>query len=551
MKHWTIGKQIAVSFAILLGLLACLGGVSWYQNQTVGHELFTVTKESLPGVKRADAVVYQALKYRLITYRHLFSTNATEMADLDRQAQPQAQKIAEELASCEALAASREEKQLTEQVGPLLMRYREMGDRIRSLNAQGKRAEAVALVYSGGAQAYQDFEKTVVALQQYNDLAAETASAKAAKALALAQRLTLLIIGLALAVGITMAVVVSRRITNLLRNVAHHLTEGSHQVAAAATQVSAASQSLAEGASEQAASLEETSSSLEQMSGMSKSNAEHAAQCKMWMDEARGIVARVEQLLEAVNESMRAINRSSESTSKVVKTIDEIAFQTNILALNAAVEAARAGEAGLGFAVVADEVRSLAQRSAQAAKETSDLIESSIKVADKGSQLAVTTREAFSQNVAIVHKIGTAIEEISAAVQQQSQGMNQINTAVNQMDKVTQSNAANAEESASAAEELNAQAEALNETMAELLALVGAQDHGQPPTQLRAAQNTRQPDRKAPVNPSRPSFPRTKAEARTAADHGPRVPRETESVAVVAPARRESWIPLAGDFKDL
>ena len=548
MKHWTIGKQIAASFAILLGLLACLGGVAWHQNQTVGHQLLTLTKESLPGVKRADAVVYEALKYRLINYRHLFSTNAAEMAELDRQAQPQGQKIAEELAGCEALAASQDEKRLVENVGPFLKGYRGMGDQIRALNAQGRRAEAVALVYGGGAQAYQDFEKAVIALQQSNDKAAETTSSNTAKALALAQRLTLLIIGLALAVGIAMAVVVSRRITNILRGVGHNLTEGSHQVAAAARQVSAASQSLAEGASEQAASLEETSSSLEQLSSMSKSNAEHTAQCKSWIDEARGIVARVEQLLEAMNESMRAIDRSSESTSKVVKTIDEIAFQTNILALNAAVEAARAGEAGLGFAVVADEVRALAQRSAQAAKETSDLIESSITVARKGSQLAMTTQEAFNQNVAIAGKIGSAIEEISAAVQQQSQGMNQINTAMNQMDKVTQSNAANAEESASAAEELNAQAEALNETMAELLALVGAMDHGQPPSQLHAAKSTRQSGREAPGNTFRPTLQSTEAEAPTSASHGPRANRDMESA---APSRRKSRIPLGDDFKDL
>lgn len=130
MKHWTIGKQIAASFAILLGLLACLGGVAWHQNQTVGHQLLTLTKESLPGVKRADAVVYEALKYRLINYRHLFSTNAAEMAELDRQAQPQGQKIAEELAGCEALAASQDEKRLVENVGPFLKGYRGMGDQI-------------------------------------------------------------------------------------------------------------------------------------------------------------------------------------------------------------------------------------------------------------------------------------------------------------------------------------------------------------------------------------------------------------------------------------
>jgi methyl-accepting chemotaxis protein len=196
------------------------------------------------------------------------------------------------------------------------------------------------------------------------------------------------------------------------------------------------------------------------------------------MSEARQVVETANLSMERLTESMTEISQASEETSKIIKTIDEIAFQTNLLALNAAVEAARAGEAGAGFAVVADEVRNLALRAAEAAKNTARLIEGTVKKVKDGSSLVVQSNEAFQQVANASNKAAELVGEISAASSEQAQGIDQINRAVTEMDKVTQQNAASAEESASASEEMNAQAETMKDMVGELVAMVGGTARG-------------------------------------------------------------------------
>jgi methyl-accepting chemotaxis protein len=288
----------------------------------------------------------------------------------------------------------------------------------------------------------------------------------------------------ALAVGIVLCQSLIRSITQI----AHSLSTAADQTATASGQVSAASQSLAEGASEQAASLEETSSSLEEMSSMTKRNAENAQKTKDLAGQARSAADTGASDMEEMSGAMGDIKAASDGIAKIIKTIDEIAFQTNILALNAAVEAARAGEAGMGFAVVADEVRNLAQRSAQAAKETAAKIEDSITKSEKGVHISEKVGQSLKEIVSKVRRVDELVGEIAAASQEQSQGIEQVNTAVSQMDKVTQTTAATAEESASAAEELNAQADALKEAVVELQQIVNganASQTGQPISSAR------------------------------------------------------------------
>jgi methyl-accepting chemotaxis protein len=268
-------------------------------------------------------------------------------------------------------------------------------------------------------------------------------------------------------------IIISRFITKPMGHIIKGMNEGADRVAITSGQVSAASHSLAQGSSEQAASIEETSSSLEEMSSMTRQNAENAMQADNLMKETNQVVKKANADMSNLTSSMEEISVASQETSKIVKTIDEIAFQTNLLALNAAVEAARAGEAGAGFAVVADEVRNLALRSAEAAKNTADLIESTVKKIGGGVELVTTASDAFSEVATSAAKVGSLVGEIAAASSEQAQGIEQVNIAVNEMDKITQQTAASAEESASASEVMNAQAEQMKELVTEMVSIVG------------------------------------------------------------------------------
>ncbi len=274
-------------------------------------------------------------------------------------------------------------------------------------------------------------------------------------------RLVLVLVGLVAVVAMVMSMrmLIRWKLESPLQATASEIRESAGQVLQLSRLVATSSQSLSQGASEQAASLEETSASMEEMASMTRKNAENATQATMLVGGvAQQVTASNNALAEMVT-SMTAIKESSNKVAKIIKTIDEIAFQTNILALNAAVEVARAGEAGMGFAVVADEVRNLAQRSAQAARDTAGLIEESIARSQEGAGKVEDVASAIEKITQSVAQVKSIVEDVRDASQQQTQGIDQVSQAIAQMEKVTQTTAATAEESAAASEELNAQAE--------------------------------------------------------------------------------------------
>jgi methyl-accepting chemotaxis protein/methyl-accepting chemotaxis protein-1 (serine sensor receptor) len=280
------------------------------------------------------------------------------------------------------------------------------------------------------------------------------------------------VLGLALLAG-TVLLMVVRGSTRTLRQTAMELSQASGQVSNAAAQISSSSQSLANGASGQAASIQETSASTEEISAMTRRNADDSRVAADLMNETSQVVQEANRTLEQMEGSMQEINASSEKIAKIIKVIDGIAFQTNILALNAAVEAARAGEAGMGFAVVADEVRNLAQRSAQAAKDTANMIEESIARSSEGKTKVELVSRAIHSITDKATAVKALIDSLHISSGEQARGVDQISSSITQLEQVTQNTAASAEETASAGEELNSQAAALNVIVGNLEALVG------------------------------------------------------------------------------
>ncbi|MBK8229346.1 MAG: hypothetical protein IPK72_01915 [Candidatus Eisenbacteria bacterium] len=285
-------------------------------------------------------------------------------------------------------------------------------------------------------------------------------------------------VGISIVALLGLSLFVARSVPRPFRKIAASLDNAATQSLATATQISAASENLAQGASEQAASLQETAASLEEISSHTKSSAANSQTAKDLANEARSAAERGASFTAEMTEAMDAVRTSSAGVSRIIKIIDEIAFQTNLLALNAAVEAARAGEAGKGFAVVADEVRNLAQRSATAARETSEKIEDAIKKSSDAVEISNRVSENLRDILGKVRQVDDLVAEISMGAEEQSRGVHEINLAVGQMDQTTQSNAASAEETASLCKEMHQQSSILRRTVEELIREVGAVEEG-------------------------------------------------------------------------
>ncbi len=524
MTNWTIGKRITLTSGLLCLLLALVGGIAWNSLTGIRREATTLKLDTMPGMIQSAAFYSNLAKGYIRTQRYADATSKDERAAIAKEMDEFAKKADDALKTYEATVASAEDRALFAKVEESRDAYRTGRTQYLGLIDADKSQEASTFLGKTFFPAYRTYAAAAEACLDYNAKNGDKLANEISGSAGLANSLILGASGLGLLLGAVISFVIIRGTNKVLGTVAEQLVAGAEQTSAAAGQVSSASQSLAEGASEQAASLEETSASLEEISGMTKRNAESASQAKQLSNQTRSAAESGAASMAEMQQAMNAIKESSSSIAKIVKTIDEIAFQTNILALNAAVEAARAGEAGAGFAVVADEVRSLAQRSAQSAKETATKIEESVTRSEHGVVISEKVAQSFSEIVEKARKVDELVAEIATASNEQSSGVTQVATAITQMDKVTQSNAASAEESASAAEELNAQSEMVRDSVGRLEQLVGGTQAGR--------------THKASVSVDAPAKP--KARARAAKLTRPVVSAPTSQPAAEEPALASS-----------
>jgi methyl-accepting chemotaxis protein len=473
MNSWTISRRIIFGFTAMLLISVVLGAIALWRMQSINQTVLELADNTLPSVLTLDECAALSRENIFTAMRYADADSAEQRKELDDRISSNRARVDELFKQYELLISDNEDRRLFEEAKRARTAFASARTRYLDLVRQGKVEEHKKLLSEVLVPAYEETIKAVDADVEYNKKLGGEASTDAKRAARSGFILICLSLGAAVILAGLLSWQIVRSTTRVLRDLAGSLDQGATQTASAARQVSAASQTLSSGASEQAASVEETSASLEEISSMIRSTADNAEKAKALAGEAHAVAQTGSRTMVEMTQAMAAIDTSSAEVAKIVKNIDEIAFQTNILALNAAVEAARAGEAGAGFAVVADEVRSLAQRSAAAAKETADKIEAAIASSRNGSLSCAKVGESLTQIANKVSSTDALVAEIATAAREQAQGIEQINTAITQMDQVTQSNSASAEESASAAEELDAQAASLKDMVGRLRQLVG------------------------------------------------------------------------------
>ena len=475
MKSMTIGKKISLTCAVLVVFSIISNGAALLGISRMTDRLKAIVSDSFPGVCISSKLLDYGKSQREAMLSHVAWDQKGEKAAFERDIADFDSKIKQTLKEYEKTITSARGRELYEKIGPADDRVSQLWPKVAELSRAGKTEQAMAIWKADVLPAAKARAAAVRDLLEFNRTNGDGYGDAAAKTASSSWWLGWTLMLISLASGSVMAFFSVRGVNRILHRTVTALSEGSEQIASASAQVASSSQTLAQGASEQAASLEETSASSEEITSMTRKNAENSQSAATVMAEVDQRVTDGNRTLEEMLVSMHEITSSSDKISKIIKVIDEIAFQTNILALNAAVEAARAGEAGMGFAVVADEVRNLAQRSAQAAKDTAALIEESIAKSNEGSGKLQRVTEVIHAITVSAAKVKTLVDEVNLGSQEQARGMDQISRAIAQMDQVTQSNAASAEESASASEEMSAQAEALNQIVNELRTLVGAE----------------------------------------------------------------------------
>jgi methyl-accepting chemotaxis protein len=469
----TVGKKFALTSGGFIAAMVLVGVVSIYNLGGLNRTTQLIITDPLPGIARIATARSAVLTVRGDVWRHIAHSDASVKAELDRSIEENKGKPAQALQEYEPTITAADDRAIYDKLKPALQRFLDALPGVLALSRDGKPEQARDKYDAEALSSFNAVKDLLQAEMELNRTYGEKDAAESQQSYGKALWVLGIMLTLCSLGGVGTAFVVIRGLNRALRRAVTELSEGAEQMASAASQVSASSQALAQGSSEQAASLEETSASSEEINSMARKNSENSRGAADLVTQSQQKFVQTNQSLDQMVVAMGEINTQSGKISKIIKVIDEIAFQTNILALNAAVEAARAGEAGMGFAVVADEVRNLAQRCAQAAKDTAGLIEESIAKSNSGQTTVDQVTAAIRAITAESAKVKTLVDEVNLGSDEQARGIEQIGKAITQMEQVTQKTAASAEECASAAEELDAQSETLKDIVGQLTAMVG------------------------------------------------------------------------------
>jgi methyl-accepting chemotaxis protein len=476
MRKWTIRQQVLIASIALAAITLLLGTTAYWQESrdvAVAADApaadTTARAEALLTLARAQAEVDSA-EHALLPRNVPDSLRAVQIKRFEAAVTA----FADARKSCAALAMTPDSQRIWSELVTAwdgwssdLRQFRALYD---AYHGRPTRAGYRRMTEQGLVADAKSFARSRDLLQKLiaEDRAGYERDARAtAFAVTPTPRVAAAATVLAVVAVLAIVFVLRRSIDREIRRVVQQLWQGNQKVDAVAAHIASTSESLSRGTAEQAASLGQTAASMEQVASVTRRNAAHA-------HEAAALVTAVDQRVAASNEalaamvsSMSAIQESSHKVSRIIKTIDAIAFQTNLLALNAAVEAARAGQAGMGFAVVADEVRSLAQRSAQAAKDTASLIEESMAKTETGSRTLAAVTGSIQEITEGTAKVKRLVTEVSEASRQQTEGLDRVSESLAQMERATQATAASVQESAAATDQLRAQADDTNRVLAQ------------------------------------------------------------------------------------
>jgi methyl-accepting chemotaxis protein len=474
-KKWTLIAKLRICFAAMIGLAFIVGGLALLYNTRLSRELQTavdvVARKQLLAGQISTAASDMTAFERGIAFSAVL-TQAGKMEALKGQFSQAASHASNALQELNGMNNSEEARhnirELEKAHQAVLAAHAEM---LRLLSNQ-QMDIALQKFDAEVAPRLQDIASAARRMIELQSQDLVRMSVDASERKTTTNVLMVSLVALSLSAG-ALVMLTLRNATKALRGLTGEINVCATEVSEASKQIAHASQSLSVGASRQASSLEETSASSQEMSSMTQTNADNSRRAAEVMSEVDREVQEANQTLEQMKSSMAEINGSSEKIAKIIKVIDEISFQTNILALNAAVEAARAGDAGMGFAVVADEVRRLAQRCAQAAKDTAALIEESIGTSSEGSRKLNRVSDAVVRITGSANRVKQLVDELNTSSQEQARGVDHIATALTQLEQVTQENAASAEESASVSGSMAKQSEVMRDVVDRLIELVG------------------------------------------------------------------------------